>query len=308
MSKRSTPSDRNVTGTSMLVSISDVTLNFIVGLITGSQVLIAQSLQGLSDLSAAVILFVGVDRSKKAPDKLHPLGYGREIYFWVLMAGMLMFLGTGLISFFLGLQQVRDPGEIENVGIGFAMLTFGFLTNFYAFNKSRKRLQGRKKRVHLKTFMRSSKIETKATFLIDFLGTISAFLGIGALLLFVLTDNAQFDGLGSMLVGFTMMAAAGLLIYDVKGLIVGRTADPATERAIVNSLKDTRGIEEVLDLRTLYLGSSKVLVLLEVHFDDTLSVNEVEQISDEVKEKVRKKVPNAYHIQVEAETPDSELS
>ncbi len=301
MTKKPKLTDRRITAISMLVSLSDVSMNFIVALFTGSQVMMSQALQGLSDLATAMILFIGAGRSKKAPDKLHPLGYGREIYFWVLIAGVFMFIGTGLISLYIGWQQFTNPQPVTNKLVAVLMLLFGLITNYYAFSQSRNRIQGNKTKITLKSFLSSSMIETKATFMVDFLGTISAFLGLIAIGLLAITNNASFDGLGSMLVGLSMMLAALFLIYDVRGLIVGRTVDKQTEAKIISATKSIKGVEEVLDLRTLYLGSAKMLVLLEVHFADGLDVVDIEQLSDKIKNQVTKEVPHAYHIQVEAE-------
>ncbi len=304
------PSDKQVVGTSLAVSTSDVLLNFIVGLVTGSQTMVAQALQGLSDLVTASVLYVGVKRSEKKPDARHPLGYGREVFFWVLIAGMFMFMGTGFLSFYLGYQQIIDPGEVEFIGLAFAMLSFGLLTNGYAFSRSMIRLRdsGKGKAAWKRQLLGSSLIETKATFTLDFLGTISAAFGIIALGLFLLTGDARFDGFGGMLVGLSMMASAGALIFDVKGLIVGRTAPPATQAKIEQIAETHKHVQDVLDLRTIFLGSARMLILLEVHLDDGLDTDTIEKILDEIKADLMKQIPAAYHIQVEVETPDSELS
>ena len=303
------PSDRRVVVTSLLVSVSDVFLNLLVGLVTGSQTMIAQALQGVSDLTTASVLYVGVERSRKLPDGRHPLGYGREVFFWVLLAGMFMFLGTGLLSVYFGYRQVVDPGLIDNIGLAFAMLTFGLVTNVYAFSRSFIRLAntGKGKAAWKRQLLGSSMVETKATFTLDFLGSFSAILGILALLLYVITGDARFDGLGGIMVGLSMMTAAVALIVDVKSLIVGRTAPPATQKKIAALVESQPHVLSVLDLRTIFLGSSKMLILVEVHLEDELKTDQIEKVLDRIKAVLAKEVPSAYHIQVEVETPDDEL-
>ena len=302
-------SDRRVVATSLSVSTSDVILNLIVALITGSQTMLAQALQGTSDLVTASLLFVGVNRSQKKADSKHPLGYGREVFFWVLVAGMFMFVGTGLLSFYLGYQQIVDPSEVETVGLAFAMLTFGLVTNVYAFSRSFVRLQqaGRGKAAWKRQLLSSSLVETKATFTLDFLGSVSAFFGLIALGLFVLTGDARYDGFGGVLVGISMMVAAVAIISDVRSLIVGRTAPPATQKKIEEIVEKQKHVQDVLDLRTIFMGSTKMLILVEVHLDDGLDTDQIEKILDTIKAALQKEVPTAYHIQVEVETPDDEL-
>ncbi len=304
--KREHLSDKKVVITSLLVSLSDVTLNFIVAVLTGSVVMLTQSLQGLSDGLTAVILLVGVNKSARTGDKTHPFGYGREIFFWVLLAGIFMFLGTGMLSVVLGYRQLIAPTIIENTWLALVMLTFGFITNAYSFSRSIKRMNQTLGTEHWwKRFMRSGMVETKATFLIDALGTSTAILGLVALSAYTFTGNLRFDGIGGVVIGVAMMAGSLFLIRDVKGLIVGRAVSDSVASAITNSALGVKGVNAVLDLRTMYVGSSKLLVILEVHLEDELTTDEIEVITDAVKAAVHQDIPNVHRVQVEIETPDN---
>lgn len=301
-------SDIRVVATSFTVSIMDVVLNFAAAMFTGSTVMLAQSLQGMSDLITGGILYFGVKRSKRMATSLYQFGYGREVFFWVLMAGILMFIGTGGLSFYFGWQQFTNPHPIENIGLAFAMLLIGITANGYALSLSVHRLKYLYKGFSWWHQLRhSSAAETKATFLIDVLGTSSAIFGFIALIAFVFTNNPQFDGLGSMVIGLSMMAMSLLLLRDVRDLIVGRAVEPHIAERIIGAAQSVKGVQSILDLRTMYLGSSSILVILEVHIDDGLETDEIEAITDNVKEVVQENIPEVHHIQVEIETPDSEL-
>jgi cation diffusion facilitator family transporter len=300
-------SDLRVVTTSALVSVSDVVLNITIAIITGSTVMLSQALQGLSDLVTGSILFFGVKRSRRGADVRFQFGYGREVFFWVLVAGIIMFVGTGGASLYLGYRQFTNPSQIENIWIALTMLVVGFSTNFYSFRLSFNRLKQRSGRDGMvKHFINSSIVETKATFIIDFLGTTAAVFGFVALTLFVTTGNAQFDGLGSMVIGLSMMIGAILLMRDVRDLIVGKAVDGETSREIIKAAMSVDGVNSVLDLRTMYLGSERLLVILEVHIEDHRNTDEIEKITDEIKQIVSSLVPIVEHIQVEIETPDDE--
>lgn len=302
------PSDVQVVSTSLAVSLSDVILNLIVAAITGSTVMVSQALQGLSDLMTGGLLFLGIKRSKKEADLRYQFGYGREIFFWVLMGGIFMFMGTGGLSFYFGYQQFINPDPIRNIALAFGMLVFGFATNGYALSLSIKRLHHVDKKLSWwRQLTHSSIVETKATMLIDFMGTTSALLGLVALGLYLLTGNSQFDGLGSIAIGITMMVASVLLVKDVRDLIVGRSVDEEVAEEIKRVTESVTGIRSVLDLRTMYLGSAKLLVIVEVHVEDGLQTDDIEKVVDTVKQVVSDSVPQVHHIQVEIETPDNEF-
>lgn len=305
MTKRLPLSDKRVVATSLLVSLSDIVLNVIVAILTGSVVMIGQALQGLSDSVTAIILMVGVSRSSRVDDKRHPFGYGREIFFWVLIAGVFMFIGAGGVAMKLGYEQLINPGPVDNVALALGMLVFGLSTNAYAFSRSVIRLNqtvGTEK--WWRRFIQSGMVETKATFLVDFLGTMTAFFGLIAMGAYVITGNERFDGIGAMIIGMGMMVGSVLLIRDVKGLIVGRSVSDSVIEHITKSAVSILGVKSVLDLRTMYLGSAKLLVIIEVHMEDNLSTDEIEAITDKIKEAIERDVPHVYRVQVEVETPD----
>ncbi|MDX1766070.1 MAG: cation transporter, partial [Candidatus Saccharimonadales bacterium] len=100
MGKKKQITARRTVGVSTLVSFSDIVINFIAAAITGSVVLIAQALQGFADLTTTLMLLIGVNRSKHQPTQRHPLGYGRELFFWVLLASLFTFLITGGVALY----------------------------------------------------------------------------------------------------------------------------------------------------------------------------------------------------------------
>lgn len=298
-------SDIRVVATSALVSVSDVVFNIIVAVMTGSTVMLSQALQGISDLITGGVLYLGVRRSRKQADARYQFGYGREIFFWVLVAGIVMFAGTGGLSVYFGYQKIMNPDAIERLWLALLMLVFGFSTNLYAFRLSLQRMkEAGDRKAWWRELISSSMVETKATFLIDFLGTVAAGIGLLALGVYALTGFGQIDGIGSLIIGVTMMFGAAILMRDVRDLIVGKAVDDATAQKILTVAQKVDGVEAVLDLRTMYLGSAKLLVILEVHVADGFDTDQIEHITDTVKSAVHKAEPLVHHIQVEVETPD----
>lgn len=301
--------DTDVVAASFSVSIIDVIINFIVALFTGSAVMLAQMFQGLSDLTTAGFLYHGVRASKRGRDERHDFGYGREVYFWVMISAMFMFFGTGLLSVYFGYRQFTHPTAVHNDWLALGVLLIVLATNGYAFWLSFRRLnQDKHSRLPWwRRIIHSSMIETKTTFIIDLLGTAAALVGLISIGLYALTRNAQFDGIGGMIIGLGMMAGSLLLIYDVKGLIVGRSISSRQAKLLIRRVEKIDGVENVLDLRSMYIGSTKLLIVIEVHLHENLTTDHIEQLSDHIKLVTTKAVPHAAIVQVEVETPDDEL-
>lgn len=300
-------SDSRVVITSTAVSVLDVGINLVIAVLTGSTVMLSQVLQGASDLITGGILMIGVRRSKKNPDEHFQFGYGREIFFSVLIAGIIMFIGTGVLSAYFGYQKIINPDGIDHVWLALAALLFGLCTNGYAFSLSLKRISESREADSLswwRYLLHSSIVETKATLLIDFLGTTAAFIGLLSLVSYAIFGNGRLDGIGSLMIGLMMMGGALLLLKNVGDLIVGRSASPEVTSRIKQKVLSLKYIEAVLDMRTMYLGSEKLLVIVEVHVRDGLDTDQIESVTDQVKEVVHKVEPLAHHVQVEIETPD----
>jgi divalent metal cation (Fe/Co/Zn/Cd) transporter len=109
-------SERRVLVTTFLVDLLDVALNLSVAILTGSVVMLSEFFQGLADLTAAAFLLVGYKRSGKKADKLHPFGYGKEIYFWTLISAVVMMTFTATASSYVGLIRFLNPQEITHIG------------------------------------------------------------------------------------------------------------------------------------------------------------------------------------------------
>ena len=58
---------------------------------TGSAALAAEAAHSLADTGSDVSLFFAQRRSSRPADDHHPLGYGREAYFWALIAALGVF-------------------------------------------------------------------------------------------------------------------------------------------------------------------------------------------------------------------------
>ena len=59
---------------------------------TGSTAMAAEAAHSLADNANDLSLFIAQRRSSRPPDDQHPLGYGREAYFWALIAALGVFV------------------------------------------------------------------------------------------------------------------------------------------------------------------------------------------------------------------------
>lgn len=295
-------------GTSILVSLSDIVLNLTVAVFTQSAVLLSQALQGLADLTTALLLLVGVKRSKRIADAKHPLGFGREVFFWSLLAGIFALVVTGGFAVAQGINQLINPNNIHYRYLALMMLSFGLVTNAYSMHISLKRLGMTFKtadaKLALKRIVQSSLVETKATLLVDTMGTLSAIVGFVSILTFIITGEVIFDAIGAITIGMLTISGAGFLIFNVRDFIIGISPSKEVIEKIKSVTLSVKGVQDVLDLRVLTIGSGKLLVIVEAHFADNLNTDQIELITDKIKDRLKKQITAVHTVQVEAETPE----
>src|SRR5688500_7490054 len=208
---------RSVT-TSFLVDLGDIALNVTAMIITGSVVLLAEALEGGSDLVASGVLLVGLRISKRRANKKHPFGFGKALFSWTLLSAIVMLVFGAGLSFYFGLQRFLEPEDISHIGLAYGALCISIVTNGYGVSVSTRRLlEGRPLKEFAHILIHSTHVETKNTFILAVTGTSAAAMGLIALILYQATGYKGFDGLGGMRMGVIIAASSSCLIRGGKG-------------------------------------------------------------------------------------------
>src|SRR5450755_1115160 len=94
---------------------------------TGSSAMLSEGIHSVVDTGNEILLLYGLSRSTIQPDRVHPLGYGREIYFWSFVVALLVFaVGSGF-ALYEGIAQVVRPTPIQNTATNYIVLAVSAL-------------------------------------------------------------------------------------------------------------------------------------------------------------------------------------
>src|SRR6476660_995788 len=81
-------------------------LKLIAGLVSGSSALLSEAAHSVGDSTTEVLLLVALRRSGRPADRRHPFGYGKERYFWSLLAAGGIFISGAAFSICQGLHTI----------------------------------------------------------------------------------------------------------------------------------------------------------------------------------------------------------
>jgi len=228
--------------------------------LTGSGSMLAEAIHSYADSGNQVLLYLGLRQSGKAPDEEHPLGYGKLNYFWSFIVATLLFSVGGLFSIYEGVHKFLQPEPLSQTWVALLVLAVAIvLEGFSLFGCLREiaRIRG------ARPFSEWLRHTRNSALVVVFGEDVAALLGLSLAFVFVLladlTGNAVFDAIGSMCIGVVLVIISVFLAVRVQSLLVGRSADPLIQEAIVEVIAGQEDIERVFNTITLQLGPDTML-------------------------------------------------
>ncbi|MEA3151069.1 MAG: hypothetical protein QOD56_2008 [Gammaproteobacteria bacterium] len=279
---------------------------FAAAAMTGSAAMLSEAVHSLVDTVNEVLLLYGIARSTRPADRVHPLGYGRELYFWSFVVALLIFaLGAG-VSAYEGVGRLLDPQPLEHPRVIYAVLGVSLAFEGTSWWISMRAFGATKRNLGWWEAFRQSK--DPPAFIVVFEDS-AALLGIAAAAAgttaAVLTGDTRWDGAASLVIAGILAGVAGLLAQESKALLIGERADPALSDAILRIASSIDGVCRANSIVTVQIAPRSVIATLSLDFFDYLKVPEVERAVVELESRVRSAHPEVSALFVK---PQSVLS
>jgi cation diffusion facilitator family transporter len=242
--------------------------------LTGSASMTAEAAHSWADVGNEVFLLVADRRGSGRADKRHPLGYGREAYFWSTIAAFGLFTAGAVVSIWHGIQELIDPEPATDYWIAYLVLGVSALLEGISFAQAlRQSRAGAKERrvTTLRFVLGTSNPTLRAVFAEDsaaLVGLVIAFLGI---LLHQVTGSPVFDAVGSILVGVLLGIVAVVLIDRNRRFLVGQGTGDELTRTAIDLLLERASVDRVTYIHLEYVGPERVFLVAAVDLrgDDT---------------------------------------
>jgi cation diffusion facilitator family transporter len=101
-------------------------LKLIAGLLSGSGAMLAEAAHSVGDSSTELLLLTALRRSGRPADVVHPFGYGKERYFWSLLAAVAIFVSGAMFSIYLGVHTILTPERgVSHIWLSYLVIGVG---------------------------------------------------------------------------------------------------------------------------------------------------------------------------------------
>jgi cation diffusion facilitator family transporter len=276
---------------------------FVAAYFSGSSAMLSEGIHSLVDTGNESLLLLGIHRSKKPADELHPFGHGMELYFWSLIVAIALFGMGGGMSLYEGVTHLQHGVEIADPRWSYAVLAIAFVAEGTSWTIALRTLLKERRGRSLWRTIRYSKDPSVYTVLAEdtaaLLGVVVAFLGVFVGHRF---ETHYADGSASILIGMILAAVALFLAYESRSLLTGEGADVRIIERICELAQADPAVERVRRPLTMYFGPREVLLNLDVEFQPELSAREVTQAVDRLESKIRQAEPVIKRIFIESES------
>jgi cation diffusion facilitator family transporter len=276
----------------------------VAGVATGSAALLSEAAHSVADTLNEVFLLLSLRKSERPADRTHPFGYGKERFFWSLLAAIGIFLSGAGFSAYQGVTAVLDsadakqPSTVEFLAI-YIVLAVSLVLEGTSLRKAFLQVRSEAKSAHRRLIpfvLRSPDPTVKTVASEDSVAVLGVLLALAGTGLHQLTGHEYWDGVSSLSIAALLAYVAYALGRDTKELLIGEAADPlvrVTAYAIVTGHDEIVAVKEML---TMQLGPAAVLVAARVQFADELTAPAIEQVSTDIEMELLDRLPEITQV------------
>ena len=271
---------------------------------TGGSAMVSEAIHSCVDTGNEILLLYGMRRATTQADREHPLGYGRELYFWSFIVALLVFaLGAGVsiyegILHLMTVQPVKDP-MVNYLVLGLAFMFDGasWWISFRQFRTAKGALG------YYEAFRRSKDPPSFMVLFEDTAGLIGIVIAAFGTYAATSLGMPQFDGIASILIGLVLAGTAILLARESKSLLLGERADSKLTESIQRITEAASPSVKANGVLTVHLAPDQILAALSLEFPDNLRTPQIESAVIEIERRIRAAHPEVVTLFVKPQTP-----
>jgi cation diffusion facilitator family transporter len=286
---------------------------------TGSSAVAAGAAEALADTANDVFLLIAQRRSSRPADDQHPLGYGREAYFWALIAALGVFVTAAAFSLREGIDELIHPSTTSSFAVAYIVLAISAVFDLVSFRQSGGQMSLRARRYH-RDLLEESRVTSDPTLRIVFTSdavSVSAdVLALAALALNQITGSSIYQAVAAVLIALVLIRISLRLIQRSHDFLVGtwagagggpegrdvagftqplRPAEVEKARAV---LLGYPGVTAICGLLFTFVGPGRIWIVARVDIDDGLDGAQVKALVCGIEAGMKHQSENVYRVDV----------
>jgi cation diffusion facilitator family transporter len=275
-------------------------LKAVAGLVTGSASILSEAGHSVADTVTELFLLAALHRSEKPADARHPFGYGKERYFWSLIAAIGIFLSGAVFALVEGVRTLMEPTEEEiRPLVGYGVLVLAFAIELVSWIQAMRQVRAisTQRGQTIRQYLRVSDDPTVKTVLLEdtaaLIGLVLAFAGVG---LHQLTGQSMWDGLASLTIAVLLAGVAYVMGRANLGLLIGQQADGKLLDALRAKLTEEPEVDAVVDMLTMSTGTNRILLCVRMDFSESLTSTDLEHAVVRIEASLREAFPELHEV------------
>jgi cation diffusion facilitator family transporter len=290
-----------------------------VAVFTGSSAMAAEAAHSLGDSANDLFLYVAQRRSTRRPDDRHPLGYGREAYFWALIAALGVFVAGAAFSLREGIAELIHPGVTSSFAVAYVVLAISAVFDLVSFRQSAGQMIHRARHFHrdlLDEARVTSDPTLRAVFAEDAVSVSGDVIAFAGLALNQITGSSVPQGVAAVLIALVLIRISLRLVKRSHDFLTGvwpltpaahgdrddddstqplRPADEERVRAFLLAYPGVTAIGEVL---VTFLGPGQAWVIARLDVDDDLRGAQVKSLVRGIESGMKRESESVYRVDV----------
>lgn len=271
------------------------------GMLAHSPALLSEAAHSVADSLNEVFLLASLKRSKRKPDADHPFGYGKERFFWSLLAAVGIFVMGGCFSFFQGIEALRSGESETRAGYQAGLIVLGIALLAEGTSLVRALLQARNQARRagcglVQQIRRGDDPALRTVLAEDATACIGVLLAIAGMVLHMVTGDIQYEAWASLLIGALLVYVAYGLGKSARDRLIGESVDPRLRSEIRSFLEEQPEVDTVTTLLTMRLGLESTLVAARLDLVGGLDSEEVEERAVRIKRALKERLPAVDQI------------
>ncbi|ANW22139.1 cation diffusion facilitator family transporter [Streptomyces clavuligerus] len=260
------------------------------GLLASSPALLSEAAHSVADSLNEVFLLIALRRSRRPADAQHPFGYGKERYFWALLAAVGIFVMGGCFSVYQGLHALGSSHQESHEGYiaGIVVLALSLLIEsaslFRALHQAH-RQRGAVRDPALRTVIAE-----------DSTAVLGVLLALAGIVLHLVTGQVAWEAAASVAIGLLLVYVAYRLAREARERLIGEAVDPELSERIRAFLLSQDEIDSVASLLTMRLGLDSVLVAARIDLAPGIDSEDVELACVRIKERITEQWAQADQV------------